>query len=81
MLCNALVFAKSTWKGGLEVMEEGGGGGLCHIGSRRMVLNPLGSKGLLRGEGKPEGGRRGGLVCSQLVTPICFCLKGLNRAS
>lgn len=48
------------------------------MGSRRMCWNQLGSKGLLRGHREQYGGERQGGF-QPLVTPICFCLKGLKR--
>lgn len=58
-------------------------------GSRgRFIRQPTGKQRVAEGregpggggEGEearePEGGRQGGLIFSQLVNPICFCLKG-----
>jgi len=83
---SALVIVKSIWGGrGWGAWRVGLPSG---AGSRgRFIRQPTGKQRVAEGrEGRggrkgeearePEGGRQGGLIFSQLVNPICFCLKG-----
>ena len=58
MLCNALVFAKSTWKGGLQVMERGGGGSLPYR-QQENGLESIGKQRVAEGRREARGGGGG----------------------
>ena len=67
MLCNALVFAKSTWKGGLEVMEEGGGS--LPYRQQENGVESTGKQRVAEGGREARGGEAGWLSLQSACYP------------